>query len=36
MAGEKYGYLKSQWQGFFREIDKKLKEYNDKCFEEFM
>ena len=32
---EKYGYLKNQWQAFYREIDTKLKEYNDKCFEEF-
>jgi 5-methylcytosine-specific restriction enzyme B len=33
---EKYGYLKNQWQGFYKEIDKKLKELNDLNFKNYV
>lgn len=33
---ERYGYLKSQWQGFYREIDKDLKSSNDTNFKEYV
>lgn len=33
---EKYGYLKNQWQGFYREIDKDLKSSNDTNFKDYV
>ncbi len=33
---EKYGYLKNQWRGFYREIDKDLKSSNDTNFKEYV